>query len=139
MEKKMKNWAIILIIFLVPVVLYFVFSSNKEANMSVAKTPTTAVVYKFMSPMCSECIVVQKKLDKIKNNWDNVVFEEINVTENSPNKKRTKELIKKYDITMVPTLVFIDNTGNFYKKIEVDMTEEDIENGLKGIAPKRNK
>ncbi|MBE7705752.1 MAG: thioredoxin family protein [Cyanobacteria bacterium SIG30] len=136
----MKNWIIVLIIFILPVSLYIFLENTREIKTNSAiSAPNTAIVYKFMSPMCSECILVQKKIDKIKDNWNHVVFEEINVSGNNSKIKHTKNLIKKYEITMVPTLVFVDNAGNFYKKIEVDMTEEDIEKALSGIASKKEK
>ncbi len=138
----MKNWIIVLLIFLIPLGVYTTLEIKRGNGAIVSEAKDTIgkpVVYKFTSPMCSECQSVQKILDKIKDDWDLVVFEEINVSGTGADKKRAKQLIAKYDITMVPTLVFIDNTGNVYKKIEVDMTQEDIESALIGIAPKRKK
>ena len=86
--------------------------------------------------MCSECKNVQKILDKIQDKYEYVTFQEVNVGGKNASKKEVLNLIKKYDITVVPTLVFLDNEGNFHKKMEVDMTEEDITKTLDKLVSK---
>ena len=134
----MKNWIIVLLIFLIPLGVYTTLEIKRGSYVSEAKNNMgQAVVLKFTSPMCSECQSVQKILDKIKDNWELVEFREVNVAGGASEKKEIKALIKKYNVTMVPTLVFIDNAGNVSKIIEVDMTQDDIERELSLIAPKR--
>ena len=135
-----KSLFIILVVFILPILLYIGLEKKSEASYGLATTDgTNAIVYKFTSPLCAECQVVQKIIDKIEGNYDYVIFEEVNVGGKNADKKEVRDLIERYNITVVPTLVFIDNKGRFHKKIEVDMTEKDITNVLEKIAVKKDK
>lgn len=133
----MRNWLIILFVFVVPMGIYGLLS-NSEQFQSVAKEKAKgAVVYKFSTPMCSECKNVEKMLEGMPQKYTVIEFKEINVAGTNSKGGKTKALIEKYDITTVPTLVFVDVNGNVYEKLEVDMTREQIENNLKGISTKK--
>ncbi len=135
-----KSLIIILIIFVLPVLFYLFFQARTKSSLSFATTSNgNALVYKFESPMCSECQVVKKMLEKIQPDYDDITFKEINVAGNNAKKREVKDLISKYDVTVVPTLIFIDNTGHMHKKFEVDMTEDEIRSALNEISPKENK
>ena len=78
--------------------------------------------------MCSECKEITVELDKaMKNYKDSVLIEEINVVENvGKGVKYNKAAIKKYKVSLVPTLVFLDKEGNTIKKSEGMMKSEEI-------------
>lgn len=137
----MRNWIIVLLIFVVPLALYAYLDAkaqnemmckvenNKEVVQSKAK------IIKFASPMCSECKDAQKELDKAMPKYkDSVVVEEINVVENvGKGIDYNKAAIKKYKVSLVPTLVFVDKFGNTVKKYEGAMKSEEIVEVLEGI------
>ena len=143
--KIMRNWIIVLLIFVVPLGLYGYIDAKAQSGASSCKVePLGAAapiaikkpkIIKFSSPMCSECkettVEVKKAMKDLK---DDVVVEEINVLEtNSAAQNDTKAAIKKYKISLVPTLVFLDKDGNVIKKKEGLMKSEEIIKVVDGI------
>lgn len=137
----MKNWIIILLIFIMPLGLY-AYLDAKAQNAKVCaivgneevKNPKAKIV-KFSSPMCSECKEMTIELDKaMKNYKDSVIVEEINVVENvGKGIKYNKAAIKKYNVSLVPTIVFLDKQGNTIKKREGLVKSDEIIEILNGI------
>ena len=137
----MKNWIIILLIFIMPIGLYAYLEAKAESAKVCAvvgneevKNPKAKIV-KFSSPMCSECKEMAIELDKaMKNYKDSVVVEEINVVENvGKGIKYNKAAIKKYNVSLVPTIIFLDKQGNTIKKREGLVKSEEIIEILDGI------
>ena len=63
-----------------------------------------------------------------------VIVQEINVIEqNKKGPDCNKEAIKKYKVTLVPTLVFLNKDGELIKKYEGLMKSEEIIEVLDGI------
>lgn len=137
----MKNWIIVLLIFIMPLSLYAYLDakaqSDKMCSVEGKKeiNNARAKIIKFSSPMCSECAQAAKEMDKaLKNYPQSVVVEEINVIENAgKGVEYNKKAIKKYKVTLVPTLVFIDKEGNVHKRYEGAMKAEEIVKTLDGI------
>ena len=137
----MKNWVIVLLIFILPLSLYGYFDAKAQnekmcqviGNAKV-KNPK-AKIMKFSSPMCSECKEIAQEMDKAMENYkDSVIIEEINVIENTgKDVKYNKAAIKKFKVTLVPTLVFLDKQGNQIYRQEGLMTSEEITDVLDGI------
>ena len=137
----MKNWVIVLLIFILPLGLYGYFDTKAQnekmcqviGNAKV-KNPK-AKIMKFSSPMCSECKEIAKEMDKAMENYkDSVIIEEINVIENTgKDVKYNKAAIKKFKVTLVPTLVFLDKQGNQIYRQEGLMTSSEITEVLDGI------
>ncbi|MBQ8848134.1 MAG: thioredoxin family protein [Candidatus Gastranaerophilales bacterium] len=137
----MRNWIIVLLIFVLPLGLYaYLDAKALDAKMcqvqgnELVKNPKAKII-KFSSPMCSECKEANIELDKAMKKYENsVVIEEINVVENvGKGVKYNKAAIKKYHVTLVPTLVFVDKQGNQIHKQEGVMTSDDIIAVLNGI------
>lgn|SRR5574344_1142702 len=131
----MKNWIIVLAILLVPLAAYFVLdktNSDKTAFEAQAlQNSGKPVVIKFASPMCLDC----KKLESVINDVmpkyaDKITLQKINAQDNSP---ITTDLIKKYNVTLVPTMVFLKKNGSVYKRTEGYMTNSEFEKILKGL------
>ena len=137
----MKNWIIVLLIFVLPLGLYaYLDAKAQNAIMCKAKSATEAPVskakiVKFSSPMCSECKEASEEITKaMKNYKDEVLVEEINVVENvGKDKDYNKSMIKKYKVTLVPTLVFLDKNGNVAKRYEGAMKSDEIIEIINGI------
>lgn len=137
----MKNWIIVLLIFILPLGLYAYLDAKAQSNQictvagnETVKNPKAKIV-KFSSPMCSECKEMSLELDKaMKNYKDSVIIEEINVVENvGKGSKYNKAAIKKYNVTLVPTLIFLGKDGNIIKKNEGLMSSNEIIEILDGI------
>jgi thiol:disulfide interchange protein len=125
-----KNWIIILLIFAIPLGMYgFLEKAHGERLFQMPKKQG-AMVYKFYSPMCADCKIVQKDMVSIKAKYPALVIEEVEVTQQT---KGTKDLIKKYNITTVPTLIFIDKDGNTTDRLESEIGKDDIEKCVKKI------
>lgn len=131
----MKNWIIVLLVFVVPLGLYSYF---EHKNINVPQIDAVAVennqgarIVKFYSPMCSDCVKISKEMKKILPKYkDTILFEEINVSEQTD---KNKDMIKKYNITLVPTLLFLDKNGNLVKKIEGYAENVEIEANIAKI------
>ena len=137
----MKNWIIILLIFAMPLSLYAYLEAQAEQAKICAvvgndtiKNPKAKIV-KFSSPMCSECKEMNIELDKAMKDYKNsVIIEEINVVENvGKGVKYNKAAIKKYNVSLVPTIVFLDKQGNTIKKREGLVKSDEIVEILDGI------
>lgn len=129
----MRNWIIVLLIFIMPLGVY-AFLDMKSQNATQCKVVGNsqalpkAKIIKFSSPMCSECQEVAVEIKKaMKGYQDSVIVEEINVLENNEaGNNPTKEAIKKYKISLVPTLIFINKDGKIFKKQEGLMKSDEI-------------
>ena len=124
-----KNIFIILFIFLAPLVLYWGLTKNK----SLAVLPTVAFngaeIIKFSSPMCYECQELEKIFDEVYPQYANkVTLRKIDVT----NKDREiKNLIKEYEVKLVPTCVFKNKEGQVIRKTEGMIQSKILENYIK--------
>ncbi len=137
----MKNWIIVLLIFVVPLALYAFLDAKAQSDMMCKVEGNAAVknpklkVMKFTSPMCSECKEAQKELDTaLKNVQNPVVVEEINVVENvGKGVEYNKAAIKKFKVSVVPTFVFVNKEGTVVKKREGLMKSEEIIEVIDGV------
>jgi thioredoxin 1 len=138
---KMKNWIIVLLIFILPLGMYAYLDAKAQSDKvcsvvgnNEVKNPKAKIV-KFSSPMCSECKEMNIELDKAMKDYKNsVIIEEINVVENvGKGVKYNKAAIKKYNVSLVPTIVFLDKQGNTIKKREGLVKSDEIVEILDGI------
>lgn len=128
----MKNRLIILLVFVLPLIIYGVLSTflpEKVSNFAVAaNTPT---VIKFSAPLCMDCQKLDKTLDVVMPKYQGKVnLQKIDATSQVSN---VQELVKKYNITVVPTTIFIDANGNFEKKVEGYIPQNELENQIKAL------
>lgn len=137
----MKNWIVVLLIFIMPLGLYaYLDAKAQNGKMCTVEQEKLAMaskarIIKFSSPMCSECKETAVEMEKaMKDYKDSVIVEEINVIENvGKGNNYNKDAIKKYKVTLVPTLVFLDKQGNVVKRQEGLMKSEEIIEVLDGI------
>lgn len=129
----MKNWIIGLAILIIPMVMYFVLdrtNSSKaafEAQASYAKP----VVMKFSSPMCLDCKKLEGTINEIIPKYaDKIIYEKIS---SQASDSKTSAMIKKYNVTLVPTMIFLKKDGNVYKRTEGYMTSAELEKIIKGL------
>lgn len=138
----MKNWIVILLIFIIPLGLYaFLDAEAQNEKMCTLQEENInlnngAKLIKFSSPMCSECKQVSEELSKVaKDIKSKITIEEINVLDNSKAAADyNKKLIKKYKVTLTPTLIFVDKNGKIVHRQESVMKAEEIEKIINKIS-----
>ncbi len=128
----MKNWIIGVIVLVVPVVAYLGLKNNNDMQKAiVAHAADKPSVIKFSSPMCSDCKKIKTELEPLKTKYrDAVTFIEIDATSNE---KGTQEQIDEYGVTVVPTIIFLDDTNKKVKKIEGFEPKEKLEQYIKEL------
>lgn len=126
-----RNIFIILLIFIVPIAVYYGLTRDKLTTLpSVASQG--AEVIKFSSPMCYECQELEKVFEEVFPKYNNkITLKKIDVTQRD---NATQELIKKYEVKLVPTTVFKNNKGETKRRIEGSMQPQILENYLKEIS-----
>lgn len=129
----MKNWIVALAVLLLPIITYFVLdkTNGDKTNFEAVAAAGKPAVIKFGSTMCLDC----KKMDAMMNEvmpqyTDKVVYEKIN---SQSNDKHTQSMIQKYNVTVVPTVIFLNKDGSVYKKTEGAYDKNEFEKYLKGI------
>lgn len=131
----MKNWIIALAVLIIPMVTYYILDtthSNKagfEANAQ--NTYSKPVVIKFASAMCLDCKKMENVMNDIMPKYsDKITYEKINAQSNDSN---TNTLIKKYAVTLVPTVIFLKKDGSVYKRTEGFIPKNELEKILEGL------
>lgn len=132
MDNK-KSLLIILLVFALPVMLYYVLKSPKEtvSAAALAQAANQPKVLHFSQTMCSECRKLEGYYGQIKQKYQGkVVFIDIDVADGS---SETQSLMKQYNVRVVPTLVFINKNGKIVKVTEGAIPQEEIEGYINSI------
>lgn len=128
----MKNRLIISLVFVLPLAVYgllSVFLPQKAINSAVAANVPTII--KFSAPLCMDCQKLDKTLDDVMPKYQGKVnLQKIDATSQT---STVQEMVKKYNITVVPTTIFIDANGNFEKKVEGYIPQNKLENQIKAL------
>lgn len=132
MERIMRNLVIILLIIVLPIIAYITLDSHKHKNMiSLAQAGNKPVVMVFSSAMCSECQNLKKVLVVVEPKYkDKIEFVKYDAASSDPN---VQSLIKKYNVYLVPTMVFVDKSGNKKDRTEGSMSQAELEKKLKAL------
>lgn len=130
MEVMTMKWnnIIILAILLLPLCFY-TYIENKNGNphdASIAKA-TKARMVMVTSMMCSACKKMKPVVAKVKPKYsDAITFEIVNAN-------NAQHLVKKHNIHVVPTFLFIDKDGHLKRKIEGGMPQSKLERYLEEL------
>lgn len=120
MKQKISLFVMTMILVL-PMALYAVFKAPQD-SAAIAASAGKPVVMEFSSPMCSECMKLNKVLDVVEPKYSNkIVFNKINAARMD---RKTMKEVQKYDVKVVPTMVFIDCDGNVVSRTEGSMTKD---------------
>ena len=120
----MKNIIIIFLILILPITIYIVLSNKTENNLVYAHNNDLATLKIYSSTMCLDCQKLKKEMQTIEIEYKNKInIQKFNALENS---KKVQEDISKYEITLVPTMIFITKDGETRKKIEGYLPKEEI-------------
>ena len=126
-----RNIIIILIIFLVPLAVYYGLTRDKLTTLpSVASTGPEII--KFASPICYECQELEKVFEEVfpKYNRD-ITLRKVDVTQRD---NSTNSLLKQYEVKLVPTTVFKDENGKTTRRVEGSMQPQVVENYSKELV-----
>lgn len=125
-----KNLVIISLIFALPLLAYWALTST---NTTTAKTTEIGKpqVIKFTSAMCLDCQTMNKVFKEIFPKYEGkIILTEIQVQDqNSFN----QEQIKKYNVTLVPTIILLNSKGQQVKRLEGEVPKNTMDNYLKGL------
>ena len=120
-----KNIIWILLIFAVPLALYYGMARERITSLPVSADCANEVI-KFYSPMCSECQELDEVFKEVYPKYSNKVsLRKIDVTQKD---RAIRTLIKKYNVTLVPTTVFKNKNGDVTRRIEGTMQPRILEN-----------
>lgn len=119
----------ILAIFLLPLAIYSVLDFKHNAsNVSVAGNVKPRMVM-ITSTMCGECVKMKKVLEKVQPSYQN----EITFERYDANQSGAQPYVEKYNITLVPTMMFFKKDGKLNKKIEGSIPQSELENYLNAL------
>lgn len=119
----MKNIITILLILILPVCIYLIMSKNSSNIIAIAKENTPSL-YIFTSTMCMDCQKMKKVIKEIEPNYhDRINFIQINAIDKN---RKVQEYIKKYGVTLVPTIVVLDKNNNKINHIEGYVEKEKL-------------
>lgn len=125
-----KNTIILLLIFVLPLITYFYVSKNNESTVTVSNT-TKPKIIKFTSTLCGECqrmdTVIKEVYPKYQKDIELISIPVQNQTEYN------QEMISKYNVTLVPTIVLLNKNQHIQKRIEGYIDSPTFENYLKEI------
>lgn len=138
----MKNKILILSIIILPLMIYSVLSYIDAKNQPIAPIEDMVyaspdyidrvTIYKFYSPMCSDCLKQNEEINKIDEKYKKYyLLENINVSDRKHNSKNVQEYIDKFEIVTVPTIIITNSDGEIIRKYvgytSVDKIHEGIE------------
>lgn len=120
-----KNIAILILIFVIPLVGYFMISKTNQSSISEANV-NRAHVIKFTSNMCGECKRVEPVVNRVMTKYqDKVQYIVIPVQVEN---KYNQEMISKYKVTLVPTIILVDKNQKVVNRIEGYVDEATLDN-----------
>lgn len=134
-----KNIIIVALVLIVPLVAFWFLSNSNstsaKTDMQTKQTENIAIgkpqVLKFTSTMCLDCQTMNKLFKEVFPQYeDKIVLTEISVQDGSD---FTNDQIKKYNITLVPTMIFLDSDNKQVRRVEGAIEKDVLENYLKEL------
>lgn len=127
-----KNLLIIAVIFILPMITYFILSSEgTKAEQKVSVPVDIPVIVKFSSPLCRDCKILAKNLETVYQKYkDKIVMQNVSVEQTDAD---TQNMIKKYHVKLVPTLIYISDNGSVLKRTEGSLSCEQLEKNMKAL------
>jgi len=112
----MRNFTIITLIFVVPLLAYMILTRGDVSSASKPIDANKPQILKFTSSMCLDCKKLEKAMKEIYPKYSSkIVLIEVPVQAET---EFTKKQIEKYNVTLVPTMIFIDAKGKKVRRTE---------------------
>ena len=125
-----KNILIISLIFIIPIVAYFVLTNSSKTTATTEETGKPQVI-KFTSAMCLDCQTMNELFKEIWPNYqDKIVLTEIQVQNRD---QLADEKIKKYNVTLVPTIIMLNSDCEQAKRVEGAIPKEELKKYLQEL------
>ena len=125
-----KTIITIIAILVIPLLAFWGMSINNNSE-ATAQTSGLPQIFKFSSSMCLECKQVEQIFDEIMPHYkDKIEYRQIFV---DSRKDMNDPLIKKYKVTLVPTVVMVNSDGSVAKTIVGAAEKSEYENCIKGL------
>ena len=125
-----KSLITILAILFLPFLAFFGLTFNRDTSV-IAEAGGKPQIIKFSSTMCLECKEVEKVFKEIMPKYgDKIVYTEIIVDSRNDMKNA---LIKKYNVTLVPTVIMLNSDGTQARRIEGAIPAEEMDECVKGL------
>lgn len=119
-----KTIITVLAILIIPILAFFGLTTHKDSS-TVAEAKGKPQIIKFSSTMCLECKEVEKVFKEILPKYeDKITYTEIIVDSRNDMKN---DMIKKYNVQLVPTIIMLNSDGTQYKRIESAIPKEQME------------
>ena len=127
-----KNIITILLILIVPMFAYWLLSTpDAENSTTVAEASNKPQIIKFTSAMCMDCQTMNQIMKEIYPAYkDKITLVEIPVQDKT---SFNESQIKKYNVTLVPTIILLDSSGRQVKRIEGAIEKDVMELYLQGL------
>jgi thiol:disulfide interchange protein len=125
-----KNLLIISLIFILTILAYLLLTVSNSTTAKTFESGRPQVI-KFSSAMCLDCQTMNKVFKEIFPKYeDKITLTEIQVQDNN---SFNQEQIKKYNVTLVPTIILINSQGKQVKRLEGAVEKDKMDNYLKGL------
>lgn len=125
-----KTIITVLAILIIPILAFFGLTTHKDSS-TVVEAKGKPQIIKFSSTMCLECKEVEKVFKEILPKYeDQITYTEIIVDSRDDMKNN---MIKKYNVQLVPTIIMLNSDGTQYKRIETAIPKEQMETYIKGL------
>ena len=125
-----KNVIIIGLIFAIPLFAYMLLTASNSTTAQTTQNGKPQVI-KFTSAMCLDCQTMNELFKEIWQNYqDKIVLTEIQVQNRD---QLADEQIKKYNVTLVPTIIMLNSDGGQAKRVEGAIPKEELEKYLQEL------
>lgn len=128
---KFKNLIIITLIFVVPLIAFKVLSKPEASLAEKTTTGNKPQIIKFTSLMCLDCKKLSGVMKEVYPKYKSkITLVEVQVQNNDD---FTKTQVQKYNVTLVPTLIFVDSKGKKVGKYEGFIEKDKLEKLMKDL------
>lgn len=128
----MKNFSIITLIFVIPLVAYMILSKPDSSLASKSTGANKPKIVKFTSLMCLDCKKLSNVMKEVYPKYSSKIdLVEVHVQNEDA---FTKQQVEKYNVTLVPTLVFVNSKGKQVSKTEGFVEKSRLDKMMKDLA-----
>ena len=125
-----KNLIIISLIFALPLLAYWMMTASNSTTAKTIEAGKPQVI-KFTSAMCLDCQTMNKVFKEIFPKYNNeIILTEIQVQDRN---SFSDEQIKKYNVTLVPTIILLNSNGQQVRRIEGAISKEQMDKYLQEL------
>lgn len=120
----MKNIITIILILILPVMVYFMINKNSSDLSALAEAKNMPTFITFSSTMCVDCRKMKPIISELEKEYSGKVnFISVNATEKD---KKIQNLVKKYNVVLVPTMIILDSDNNELSRLEGYIPKEEL-------------